>query len=79
MARRSGAPWEMGKLEHERYARAGYKEQQAILAKVMREKKKWTSSSRKWSNWEEGRKRALRERRDYFRNNPDKKDDYSGV
>ena len=79
MAERSKAPWEMGKLAHERYARAGVVEQQAILDQVIREKKKWTSSSRKWRGWEEGRQKALKERRDYFRRNPDKKDDFTGV
>jgi hypothetical protein len=33
----------------------------------------------RWKKWEEGRKKALKERRDYFRKHPEKKDDMSGV
>ena len=79
MAKRSNAPWELGKLEHERYAHADARTQQKILDGVVEQKKRWTSTSSKWRGWEEGRKKALGERRDYFRNNPDKKDDHSGV
>lgn len=33
----------------------------------------------KWARWEKGRREALKERRDYFRKNQNKKDDFSGV
>ena len=71
-------PWEMNQREKEEYASGNYKKQQAIMDRVMAEKKKWEHSG-SWGSWERGRKRALRERRDYFREHPDKKDDFTGV
>jgi len=68
----------MSKREQERYKHAGWKEQQRILDKVKAEKAKWEKSG-KWGNWERGRKKALSERREYFRRHPEKKDDFSGV
>ena len=72
------APWEFSKTESEVYKHSGWKTQQKILDKTMEEKKKWTSTGA-WKNWEEGRKKRLKERRDYFRKHQDKKDDFSGV
>ena len=57
---------------------AGREEQEKQLEGIIAEKKKWAGGGR-WKNWEEGRKKALRERRDYFRNHPEEKDDFSGV
>ena len=71
-------PWEMSRREKEEYAHAGADKQQAILDKVLVEKKKWEHSG-SWGNWEAGRKRALKERRDYFREHPNEKDDFTGV
>jgi len=71
-------PWEIQGINKDKYQHGGYKEQQEILDHTIQEKKKWTSGG-KWKQWEEGRKKRLRERRDYFRNHPDKNDDYSGV
>jgi len=42
-------------------------------------RKKELARGGKWAKWEKGRQKALRERRDYFKANPDKKDDFSGV
>jgi len=53
-------------------------EQRRQLDQIKEDKAKWSKSG-KWRNWEEGRKKALRERRDYFRNHPEKEDDFSGV
>lgn len=52
--------------------------QRRKVEQIVVEKKKWSRSG-KWGNWEKGRRKALRERRDYFKEHPDKKDDYSGV
>ena len=71
-------PWEMGKMERERYKHGDRKVQAKILDRVKMEKKRWAGDG-KWKRWEDGRKKALRERRDYFRNNPDRHDDFSGV
>jgi hypothetical protein len=71
-------PWEMTTRQREEYASSGWKKQQDIIDQVKREKKKHTQSG-KWANWERGRKKALSERRDYFRKHPEKRDDFSGV
>lgn len=68
----------MTKREKKAYDAGGHKTQQVIMEGVMDRKKKHTRGGR-WRNWEKGRKKALRERRDYFRKHPDKKDDFSGV
>jgi len=71
-------PWEMSRKEKEEYEHSGYEKQQKILDEVLRRKDQWAKTG-KWANWERGRKKALAERRDYFREHPEKKDDFSGV
>jgi len=71
-------PWEMTRREKEEYKSGGHLKQQEILDEVLRRKKINTQMG-KWARWEKGRQKALAERRDYFREHPDKKDDYSGV
>jgi len=75
---REKPPWEFTRREKAEYETSGAEKQQDILDEVLRRKKQWTRDGR-WKSWEEGRKRALRERRDYFKKHPDKKDSFEGV
>jgi len=71
---RTGIPWDYQVLPTD-----NRKQQIEKTERIVEEKKKWTSTSRKWKLWEKGRKKRLFERRDYFRAHPEKHDDFSGV
>ena len=70
----SKPPWEV-KMRPD----APASEQQARTEQSQDIKKREMARGGKWANWERGRKKVVAERRDYFRANPDKTDDFSGV